>query len=234
MPRGTHRRFTLTAVLSTAVLLAASASVVVMFFQLSEAARLQDATVQLKRYVSAVDEFFSKYGGLPGDLPRAHDYGLGKNGNGNGLLEDGDDEPSYLFQGEIPEFWQQLGGANLIEGRYNGENILGEGFPRTPFKEIGLHVYSAEKRFYFQIGAISNAENAELAFANYITPEHSYIIDAKMDDATATTGLIVARGGNRANQPASTGPTGCLTEESTYNTAFKDRACQLRFRAITP
>lgn len=91
------------------------------------------------QFDTAVTEFRSKYGQLPGDFSRANAMGIdkpcamcpinsrptmlsqikGKNdGNGDGRLKDSGNG-YFTFSGEIRNFWIHLANTNLIPGEYS-------------------------------------------------------------------------------------------------------------------
>ena len=104
---------------------------------LVNAAAVRAQISQIEKYNSAVNTFYAKYGALPGDMPAAaaSQFGFvarGTNtgqGDGNGVLEGyysgtvGD----QLQTGEPLLLWQDLGAANLIEGRYSVPGTMNVG-----------------------------------------------------------------------------------------------------------
>lgn len=97
---------------------------------LIKAAKDRAQVSQIQKYMTAVNVFETKYGGLPGDisLAKAGTFGfsvpascVGTQGerDGNGLI-DGWQSPYVYAQvdGETALFWQDLSAAGLIEGTF--------------------------------------------------------------------------------------------------------------------
>lgn len=85
---------------------------------------------QIDKYNTAVNNFDTKYGGLPGDLrdPYASQYGFSARGafpgegDGNGILQgncgNNSGGANYLYTGcgELAVFWQDLSTASMLDG----------------------------------------------------------------------------------------------------------------------
>ena len=128
--------FTLVELSIVLVILGLLAGGVLTGQSLIRAAELRSISTDLNRYNSAVDNFRTRYVGLPGDITNAVNYwgadtasscteapAAGDrvlktatcNGNGNGVMGDNTFKANELFRA-----WQQLANAGLIEGNYTG------------------------------------------------------------------------------------------------------------------
>ena len=105
---------------------------------LISAATIRKQITQFQEYSTALATFRSKYDCLPGDCEKATNYNLGVNGNGNGILESAGGSPSPdqpTYDGEMPQFFMQLGAAGLIKGTFDGSLTLGKGYPRMAIND---------------------------------------------------------------------------------------------------
>jgi hypothetical protein len=104
----------------------------------SNAAAVRAQISQIEKYNTAVNTFYGKYGGLPGNISNAATFGfvargtLPGQGNGNGIIEGagqgGLGNHNGLFEdtGETVMFWVDVSTAGLIEGAFNvaSPNVL--------------------------------------------------------------------------------------------------------------
>ena len=164
-----------------------------------EGAKIRNIVSQIEKYNSAVNTFHAKYGGLPGDLDNATQFGLGNNGDGDRLLTDLDGAV-VDFTGELSNFWVHITVSGmLIEGVYQiympGDNdmTLETHFPRSNHGMGGIVAYNVGDTNAYHIGAVSNTiPNDTLVFSDTLTTEQAQSIDHKLDDGIASLGSIVA------------------------------------------
>lgn len=101
---------------------------IVLGQDLIEEGALRATAAQIEKYRTAVNTFRIKYNGIPGDLKsdlaaqagfisRSGQYG---HGDGDGILNSDLSGPSA--SGEEVLFWNDLSTANLIEGRFLGDD----------------------------------------------------------------------------------------------------------------
>ncbi len=108
---------------------------------LIDAAAQRAQITQIERYQTSVRTFQGKYGGLPGDLPIAAQFGFqprglyNGEGDGNGILESNcGNTPNAAASnlqrcGELAVFWQDLSTAGLIDANMKGHDTNGLGYP---------------------------------------------------------------------------------------------------------
>jgi prepilin-type N-terminal cleavage/methylation domain-containing protein len=151
-------------------------------------------------------------------------------GDGNGVLEDGGGvgggANSNQFGGEISTFWRHLSDANLVDGQFGttGNSLLtaaaglntatvtnisqsmpaakiGRGMSVTVLSGRGTNYYGL-----YQIVKIGGTPSASLYTSTLgITPIEAQNIDAKIDDGSPETGIVLAVG---PSQPAPPGGYG--------------------------
>jgi prepilin-type N-terminal cleavage/methylation domain-containing protein len=153
---------------------------------LISAAGVRATISQIEKYNAAVNTFYGKYGGLPGDLSAtlAAQFGFGVRsgapgkGDGNGLLEGvgGSCTPcGYTEQGESLMFWQDLSGAGLISETFASSSTntsggllapatltstpvtIGSLFPTAKLAQGNyVYVYSYSGSNYYGLSAITS------------------------------------------------------------------------------
>lgn len=211
---------------------------------LIKSAQIKRAITQIEEYKTAVELFRQKYGGLPGDIPKASQLnfttrtGASGHGDGDGWIEScSSSSTTWIWAGcEVVLFWSDLNRAGLINGPYTAatdayvSNVpassLETYFPRL---RVGtgnyFTVWSQSGENLYAIGGLSSTTgpayvwDASAAF----TPVQALAIDTKIDDGLGTSLSPV-----RAFPPSATqinsgamGPTKCLAWSGTdwlYNT----------------
>lgn len=178
---------------------------------LLQASRDRNVAKQFQEYANAALLFKNKYECIPGDCANATELGLGGNGDGDGLIFSSYAVPGYR---EAYQFWQHLGNAELIQGKYsgtwswadglyyqvngtNGPLVKGEdpkwGFWASPSP---YHLYaggSVKPRpggLYIMITRFSTSWDQPLV----MPPWRAQQLDAKMDDGLPFTGKVVHSG----------------------------------------
>lgn len=228
---------------------------------------------QLNTYNTAVHTFRLKYGQLPGDMDGvtaaafgfvARSGGPGR-GDNNGVIYPTNygaaTPPWYSLYpwGQAAEslfFWEDLSGANLIEGNFNTatDAALGgttnSGFDRYfPRAKIGngnfITVYSGGVYFPFTDpgkNLLSISIPTQIFVSNFtstpgMSPVQAYNIDVKIDDGMPRLGILKAfylsgNGGQRSTNAAADGPTTCYnTTTNTYSVGNGDALnCGLSLR----
>lgn len=222
---------------------------------LYEAAKLRNLLSQLRQLDNAVSAFTEQYGFLPGDMPQAGNFGLqvagtdcsvptnglGCGGNGNRLLEDSTKQ-AQKFDMELADFWIHLTNAEYSTSHFNGQNVLGQGFPETALERMGgIHVYGMSDTLsnYYHVGGVTppSGDVRALRFENILTPKEAFNMDQKLDDTLPDEGLVRAYSSPEASGDVSKGKSGddkaCLNAEDgqlAYNTKIITRQCQVRIR----
>lgn len=224
-------------------------------------AQVRELIVQYQMFETARQAFSHKYRALPGDMRHtaAHAAGLTAlgggegQGDGDGLLEGagGLVGSRTTGAGETTLFWLHLHEAGLLREPYDGSQAaggIGDTFPRATTGMGGWAVFSGtaasggQGRNFFQLGRPSFGGGGTIHTADALGPEEASAFDLKLDDGRPARGAIVARGGDRLDQPAShaEGQARCLTapyrpEDETVAYALGprhagSRSCQLRIR----
>mgnify|MGYP000989551137 CR=1 FL=1 len=172
---------------------------------LIERAKLRSLISQLDEFSAAVQTFRVKYNCLPGDCPNASTFGLGNNGNGNGVIPIGNLESFQAFK--------HLGGAGLIEGNYTGlsgplpncgflcDAVVGENVPTTAFNNVSF-LFVAGSQISDSNGflAAQRADNfltlgtdgTAYGYTNegFLTGIEGRLFDEKIDDGSPLTGKL--------------------------------------------
>lgn len=167
---------------------------------LTKSAQYLSIISETRQYLTAINNFRSRYNALPGDYALAfntfgsingctnadvNSVSTGCNGNGNGVFNGPEG-----FRG-----WQHLMSAQMITGTYDGtsQNVLAKGWSAiTPgpkeyyyFSTIGPGWY-ANKATLNGIG-VQNGNEA-------VSPRDAYQIDLKMDDGRPASGTMTSWG----------------------------------------
>lgn len=200
---------------------------------LIRASQLRTVITQYEQYKTAISTFRDKYFALPGDMSNAVDFwgpadatpacwttpSTSKatcNGDGNGLISDGNGNPATggiagsPTSNEAFRAWQHLANAGLIEGQYDGVSHLttihGATEENSPVGKLantlwyvgywspvsggGLDRFDGEYGRYFQFGTKTAAQSAS---GPTLKPEEMWNLDKKIDDGKPGTGFIVPR-----------------------------------------
>lgn len=224
------------------------------------AAEIRATISQWEKYNTAQNTFRDKFGGYPGDLENATNFGFADRtsgtvgattGDGNGLLEDCAATPGMLLGCENAAFFDDLSRAQIISSDITAvaalltANHAGAGAVAgtIPLADIGggtfWSVYSNAGRNWYHMAGIDIA-GAGPDLTNTIPPITAYNIDNKIDDSIANTGVVLAatdRGTMGTGAGVDDGAaTACLSAAAVYNTD-EDNAgesiapnCQLRIR----
>jgi prepilin-type N-terminal cleavage/methylation domain-containing protein len=186
----------------------------------------------VEAYRAAVATFQDKYGTLPGDLSNATTFWTGAvNGNGDGRI------PCCA---EDFAFWRHLQLAGLIKGTFTGvtgpgstyDSVIGTNIPQSSITSAGYMAMTTYNSsiFYFyadgDMGLLLGGDGpATYSHSPTLTVEEASLLDQKMDDGLAVSGLIKAT--NHAFAP------NCATTNSAatavYNMAYTGVACSLFF-----
>jgi len=150
-------------------------------------------------YISAMHNFETQYGQLPGDFDNAYSF-FGNdcdasaddcNGDGDGRIEWNADNNAD----ESNRFWQHLYLSGLTRQHSPGDGGKAASSMRGPIDQSSfiIEVYG----FY----GYSNTNNLTFTYNfgwnGIITPKDAKIIDTKMDDGTASTGRLLAADGQQ-------------------------------------
>ncbi len=189
-----------------------------------KAAKIRKAVSEFTTYMSAINEFQSEYGYLPGDLPTASDYWTGAhNGDGNSLV-DSTNEDLYA--------WEHLGKSALITGTYTGA-VSGTRYAAgvnsinsEPFT-IGVFSFYAYQTLIYntaghalRLGSITSGWPT----AGFMLAKDAYAIDAKIDDGLAANGMFYAARG------AAGSSNNCVTDTTNlYNPSDTSETCTLYY-----
>lgn len=195
---------------------------------LIHAAELRKVTVEYQQWQTATNSFKIKYHAMPGDFTKATQFwgNAGKcptwvdgalsndgrtcDGNGNGVIAEWPDAFT---------FWQHLGNAGLIEGRYNGFVQTpgtpmmkgGETFPASKLPGGVWHIQSAGTSL---IGSYTFMNEVYFTTMNasdlgILSPEDAWGIDTKIDDGAPYSGAVNGLGDH-----------GCLLDSAGNDTTF--------------
>jgi prepilin-type N-terminal cleavage/methylation domain-containing protein len=170
----------------------------------------------LQTYISAVNNFSSIYGNLPGDIDNAtmvfgstdKNGNTINNGNGDGLIG----SPStigLIANQEVYSAFQELSLLQLIKGNFNGSATTA-----NPGINLPLSSYGNKSIYYINtsnLGVYSNFNSLVLSGAsnagwnNYVVKvSDAYGIDVKIDDGIPLTGNIISYNANASNCTSST------------------------------
>lgn len=202
--------FTLIELSIVLVIIGLIAGGVLLGKDLIKAAEIRATVTQLERYNTAYYAFQIKYNCIPGDCPRAVEFGLGTSGgpgdNGNGSETIND--TIVTIGKESLDYWYHLAQAGLIESGYTGYTgqtnfQVGTDIPRTKLGKGGIYITTPWETVtetgmlgafvgnYFWI-----ADNIRVIAATWteatgvFTPFENYALDAKIDDGYPSTGIM--------------------------------------------
>lgn len=160
-------------------------------------AQIHKISAKIQLFETSRAGFHKKYYCYPGDCPNATNYGLGANGDGNGIITDGGSPPAALFTGEILNYWQ-----HLVAGNFISEDLQTAQCPLIGITNACISVaYVASPppqltqpsgNFYL---LNTDARNPNTLPANprnliRITPEMMFGIDTKLDDGFPLQGEV--------------------------------------------
>ena len=193
------------------------------------------------KYNEATSAFYTKYGGIPGDLSvsRAIEFHFSNGGDanatgaagyrdGNGAVEGGCHGCTNLT-GEIALFWQDLGTSGFLGGSYTsigtstdaGQNITSgmmmSFLPSSRMRENTSHfMYSDTGRNYYFLASFSSDSSAEMTPTPALSPFDAQSLDEKMDDGFPATGLVTGMKDLHTLDPGATpSPTACVSNAAT-------------------
>jgi len=191
---------------------------------LLEAAKIRSTVSQIEAINTAAMTFKNKYGGLPGDLVRATQFGFAGDsspvraglGDGNGAIQnqagvDTDSQNQLNYYYEQGWFWIQLNQSGLtntnvdVTGAWTASGCPvtaiwdGAGktsyFPMLPLSNSFLFVYSINRVNYVEIADNCGMLTCSICRANSLSPARAYSLDTKLDDGQPLTGIVRATGG---------------------------------------
>lgn len=204
-----------------------------------KSAEIRATISQYEKFNTAVNTFRDKYGGFPGDLQNATNFGFNARasatsgattGDGNGLLEDCSNPSGVALGCETAAYWEDLSIANMIEdsatmgtdlddvNHANGIAVVGL-LPEAEFGGGTLwQVYNTAGRNWFHLGGV-NIAVAGPAEVDTVTPIDAFNIDNKIDDGEADSGVVVAASARAVPDTDVTGGSGdCKSAAAVYNT----------------
>ncbi len=169
---------------------------------LLSAAKVKKLLVEIENTKTSIDEFYTKYGYLPGDFHNAISIiGAAHNGDGDTVVEGSTDTAGTPQEDLVA--WEHLALAELIRGSYTGEDAT------TARYEIGTNAYTSEafstaaysfKRadtsYYNTYGTVlklgtvidNTAGKRGLPYGGVVTARDAYAVDSKVDDGKASKG----------------------------------------------
>lgn len=185
-------------------------------------------STELQKYDTAIKNFQIKYGFLPGDLKKTQIFELSVNntdGNENNLIDDKNQQNNIFdknikMNGEIVNFWLHLYNAKMLN---NDTKVL----PYLDFLKTSIVVFNDNKKNYYHLSVKAVTENGDIETVNNFTPNQAYLLDKKLDDSIASTGKIIAYGGNRINNNSKNLVNTNCAVNGEYLTAHKSNLCQL-------
>lgn len=164
-----------------------------------KAAKIHKIVNEFSSYMSAINEFQSQYGYLPGDFPNASSYWSGANsGGGDGLVDN-----SSATALEDLYVWEHLSKAKLIAGSYTGVMVTdptvrygaGTNAPNSEPFTIGLFAFYSSPTLVYNTGGNMlklAALNGTIPDNPAISAKDAYSIDVKIDDGLASAGMFFA------------------------------------------
>ena len=202
---------------------------------LIEAASLRNIVADIDRFEAARNTFQLKYACMPGDCANASQFGLGNNGNGNGMLD------NVWSTNDAWLYWTHLAKANYIEGDYSGlpgpniarQTIAGVNVPKAKGMDASYFIYNHLPNntvwsLYFGVTESTNThiysigkDGDDYTFDGAFTVKQAMAVNLKVDDGLANRGKW--RSGNAV---------GCVTgaePDFVYDTTADDALCNLLF-----
>ncbi len=155
-------------------------------------AKIQMFIRQVSQYDAAVDNFQTKYGGLPGDTSIMGCTNTATSTCNNGLIQIVGS--GYVFSGEIVNFWPNLsvsGLLNEIGNSYSamavGSPVLITNFPKSKISTNAGFLPNSMTGVNYYVVYDYNTSNAL-----GIIPTDALAVDIKMDDGKLNAGNINA------------------------------------------
>jgi prepilin-type N-terminal cleavage/methylation domain-containing protein len=191
-----------------------------------KAGRLRKAASEFTNYKASIDQFYSEYQYLPGDMPIAYPnyWSTASNGDGDGLI----DWSASALREDLYA-WQHLGLAGLVTGSYTGVSapvdntagyVSGTNAPASEGIKGGVYLIggpSAAAIFgvngiQIRLAAISTASPYSPYATGFgvMTGKDAYSIDKKIDDGKPGTGQLYAMNVNDSG-------TNCVNYASTVD-----------------
>jgi hypothetical protein len=176
-------------------------------------ARLNNIALEFNKYATAINNFRNIYKELPGDFSIANDYFSTScssaafcNGDGNGQVTFSattNDDESYRA-------WLHLSAADIIEQSFDGQHdssvganpgtnlpessITNAAFVFThssPYKTLSGSTYTSQTTLFNSLNLATPNDNTTTAIKAALSPEDAKILDKKIDDAVANTGILM-------------------------------------------
>lgn len=246
-PRSRQQGFTLVELAIVLVIIGLIVGGVLVGQDLIKSAEIRATVSQIEKYNAAATTFRDKHGGLPGDIlnarvtqfgltPARTTAGVAGEGNGDGLIEGTDTNPSYLI-GETLAFWSDLTQAALIpESVQPPATMTTAGtladLPSTRMRESAVfHVYADAGRNFFYIGTPTITAGA-VAVGAGISPFQAFSIDEKLDNGDGDEGIVTAVSAIEPNTELA--DADCMDADGLYNTTpdnANNIACSIAIRA---
>lgn len=190
-------------------IIALIAGTILTFSAINSNSKLIAMIKELYNYKTAFNNFTAIYGNLPGDMDNATgvfgnpdvNSNTINNGNGDGLIGDGNYEPQQSQ--EVASAFQELGLAGLIPNQYPGSiNLLGScidnsnnAFPYSIYGNSSIYwIYSGNiSHNYTQFNSLILSGTTRSCYNDSrILANDAYNIDKKIDDGIPLTGMIIA------------------------------------------
>lgn len=214
---------------------------------------IRSVITEVERFKVATNAFKVKYNCLPGDCAVASQYGLGNDGNGNGVVDEGwcgagGIDSSAAGNAELFLFWQHLANAGLIAGTFTGQAsggnaiaaTIGVNVPPSKLSNGGYSVVNMSHASlacsgYMLPGSYANAFIIGKPIANdrtgapILTPSEAASIDQKIDDGLPTGGTVVTM---NSTWFSVFGWPNCVSDDSAsavYNLTLTTLQCHLIF-----
>jgi len=223
-----------------------------------KSAEIRATIAQYEKYNTAVNAFRDKFGGFPGDLRNATNFGFNARasatggattGDGNGLVEDCATGSGGMLLGcETAAYFEDLSIANMIEDsatmgtdlddtNHAGGVAVVDLLPEAKFGGGSVwQVYNTQGRNWFHLGGV-DISGAGPTVTDTISPIDAFNVDNKVDDGEADSGVVIAVSARGTSDTVVAGAAGdCKSAAAVYNTD-EDNAgesitpsCQLMLR----
>ncbi len=204
MPRAifsTPRRgFTLVEIAIVLIVIGLVVGVITVGKEMMNVARIHRLGSQVTQIQTAINQFQSQYDCAPGDCTNISSFGLGTNGNGNRVLDNGEamevipqliaakllvgDAPAslwYQLQTPIPGIQASVGNAgqtswnpgnfHLRMGKASGNGMIGVGFIPYVLRDIDAKFDDGVNGGIIHAGSAGNVWNSLIATVNHCNPD---------------------------------------------------------------